>query len=201
MSVAYLSNYSIFHLWKKRKKERIFKNSSTSKSILNYSIERGKILDHDRLKKWIVFGKRYILRPSIEAWKWRRENRFPWSIFNEITTSSGGQAGATRDRSRFASGCRIRSRRCEYSWAFMSVDYTPATILCLPWKGWTVNSARPTWPVDPLTADQRDQWRTKGAVTTQETRLFISLPLKWKVEGDFLLRDQFKQSFFFLGKN
>lgn len=95
-------------------------------------------------------------------------------------TSSGGQAGATRDRSRFASGCRIRSRRCEYSWAFMSVDYTPATILCLPWKGWTVNSARPTWPVDPLTADQRDQWRTKGAVTTQETRLFISLPLNEK---------------------
>lgn len=64
----------------------------------------------------------------------------------------------------------------EYSWAFMSADYTPATILCLPWKGWTVNSARPTWPVDPLTADQRDQWRTKGAVTTQETRLFIFLP-------------------------
>lgn len=46
----------------------------------------------------------------------------------------------------------------------MSADYTPATILCLPWKDWTVNSNRPTRPVDPLTADQKDQWRTKGGV-------------------------------------
>ncbi|CAD1478449.1 unnamed protein product, partial [Heterotrigona itama] len=37
------------------------------------------------------------------------------------------------------------------------IDYTPATILCLPWKGWTINSSRPIRSVDPLTADQKDQ--------------------------------------------
>lgn len=52
--------------------------------------------------------------------------------------------------------------RCEYLGAFMSADDTPATILCLPWKDWTVNSSRIAG-VDPLTADQRDQWRRTAA--------------------------------------
>lgn len=52
--------------------------------------------------------------------------------------------------------------RCEYSGAFMSAGDTPATILCLPWKDWTVNSSRLAG-VDPLTADQEDQWRRTDA--------------------------------------
>lgn len=45
--------------------------------------------------------------------------------------------------------------------AFMSVDGAPATILCLPWKSWTLNSKRAS-VADLLTADQtaRYQWRS-----------------------------------------
>lgn len=31
---------------------------------------------------------------------------------------------------------------CVYARAFMSADDAPATILCLPWKSWTLNPKR-----------------------------------------------------------
>lgn len=62
----------------------------------------------------------------------------------------------------------------------MSAGYTPATILCLPWKHWTVNSSRFTGPVDSLTADQRDQRRAQEMEGWRGLIIHLPLPARTK---------------------
>lgn len=71
----------------------------------------------------------------------------------------------------------VCAHRCAYTtWAFMSVDSAPATILCLPWKSRTLNPKRVS---DPLTADQQRQWRSQNIrAAARSGEDCITLPLR-----------------------
>ena len=114
------------------------------------------------------------------------EHRFHWSIFIEQyqrprTNRCETDLVSHRDAESVSVVVRIL--------VGVYIDYTPATILCLPWKGWTINSSRPIRSVDPLTADQKDQWRREPNDKVGEAWLFIfphqCLYEKWRSNRSF----------------